>query len=583
MTLRSPLFRKLLFSGFLLIVVTLAGIDFLLTRYTAGRETEHVEHELEIGGRVLVNDLAEVPRDRLEAWAKQAGALTNERVTVIDSRGVVLADSQHDPETMENHAQRPEIKEALGGQRGAAIRHSPTMDIDFYYLAFPARYRGQTGAVLRLAVPMQQVQKSIGDVRWRILRTSLFAALLALAVAYLFSRALTRRIRKIQAFAEGVAQARFSEPLEPEPDDEIGSLARSLREMSEQLRDMLDRLSVEAALREAILASMVEGVLAVDGELRVTFCNESFARAVGAASPVPERLPLLQLVRDPAFLSLLTRILTTGKPGRERMPLAAAAGRAYEIQAAPLGDTPRRGAIAILHDISELERLERIRKDFVANVSHEFRTPLAAIQGYAETLLDGGLEDAENSRKFLEIIDAQAIRLNSIASDLTALSELESEKAPVPLERISIRDAVEAAVHTVEPEALVRNVRVIASEAGDVYIMGHRFRIEQALVNLMQNAIKFNRPGGEVRVDVRLENGKVRIEVSDTGIGIPSEDLTRIFERFYRVDKARSRDVGGTGLGLSIVKHITEKMNGTASAESELGKGSTFTLLFPAA
>ncbi len=582
MTLRSPLFRKLLFTGFLLIVVTLAGIDFLLTRYTADRETKHVENELDVSTRILASELRGVEPGELATWTNRAAELANARVTIIDGNGLVLADSQHGPESMENHAQRPEVREAMERRRGTAIRHSPTLDTDFYYLALPAVYQGQDGAIVRLAVPMQQVRKSIAEVRWRILRISFFGALLALAAAYLFSRALTRRIRRIQAFAEGQLQARFSEPLEPEPDDEIGALARSLREMSERLQDMLNRLSVESARREAILASMVEGVLAVDSELRVTFCNESFAHAVGAIAPVPEHLPLLQLVRDPAFLSLLTRVLTTGHPARERLVLAAASGKSYEIQTALLGDKPRRGAIAILHDISELERLERIRKDFVANVSHELRTPLAAIQGYTETLLDGGLEDPANSRRFVEIINAQAIRLNSLASDLLVLSEVESERAAPPLERISVRDAVASAIRSVEPEALVRGVRLIAAGVKDLYIMGHRFRIEQVLVNLLQNAVKFNRSGGEVRVRAGSEQGKVRIVVSDTGIGIPSEELTRIFERFYRVDKARSRDVGGTGLGLSIVKHLTEKMNGTVSVESELGKGSIFALLFPA-
>ena len=583
MTLRSPILRKLLLSAFLLILVTVASLDFMLTGYTAGREQEHAQQQMEVGARILMTQLPAVERAGLESWARQAGERARSRVTVIDRRGVVLADSQHDPETMENHGQRPEVRAALAGRLGTAIRRSATLDVDFSYVAVPARYQSSSTVVLRLAVPLSEIRTAIAELRWRILRASLVAGLLALVVAYWFSRAFTRRIRRIQTLAEGLVNADFSETLPPEPDDELGALARSLRGIAEQLRDMLDRLSVESARREAILASMVEGVLAVDSELRVTFCNESFARAVGARGPVPERLPLLQLIREPGFLDLLTRVLTTGEPIGEKLALATANGRVFSVQAAPLENRSRRGAIAILHDISEIERLERVRTDFVANLSHELRTPLAAIRGYAETLLDGALEDRQNNRKFLQIIHSHAIRLNNVATDLLALSELEIEKAPGTPERISIREAVEAAMYTVESEAQIRNVKAVTGEVQDLWIMGQRFRLEQALVNLLHNGIKFNRPGGTVSVEAQTEDGKVRVAVSDTGIGVPSAELPRIFERFYCVDKARSREVGGTGLGLSIVKHVVEKMNGAVTVESQLGKGSTFTLRFPAA
>ena len=234
--------------------------------------------------------------------------------------------------------------------------------------------------------------------------------------------------------------------------------------------------------------------------------------------------------------------------------------------------------------MSDLERLERVRKDFVANVSHELRTPLTAIRGYAETLLDGALDDHENNRKFLQVIRAHSIRLNNIASDLLTLSELESGKPLAEPERIPLAAALESALNTVEAEARVREVTVRSDAEGDVFVMGDRTRLEQAFINLLDNAIKFNHPGGEVSVAAGpAGDGKVRVSISDTGVGIPSEDLSRIFERFYRADKARSREMGGTGLGLAIVKHIVERMAGSIQVESTLGKGSTFTLTLPAA
>jgi two-component system phosphate regulon sensor histidine kinase PhoR len=585
MAFRSPIFRKLLASAFLLIAVTLVVLDFYLTRYTSRREVQSVEQRLEAEARILEAEVTEVPLPRLEDWAYQASQRAGTRVTIVNPQGLVLADSHHDPETMENHAKRPEIQAAYRSGVGSSIRHSATINRDLCYLALRLNYHGEPGYILRLALPLEDVDSSIAAVRRRILWASLAAALVALVIAFFFSQSFTERIARLRAFAEGLVRERFSQAPLPAADDELGALGRSLNSTASQLRDLVDRLSVESAQREAILASMVEGVLAVDSSLRITFANESFARAVGAPSPIPAKLPLVELVRAPELREILARVLAGGESVKQRLQLPGAVDRVFEVQAAPLTSGAARGAIAILHDITDLERLERVRKDFVANVSHELRTPLTAIRGYAETLLEGALEDDENNRRFLEIIKAHAIRLNNIASDLLTLSELESGKVSPAPEPISVRAALESALHTVEAEARVRGVTVTCGRVDDAQaqVLGDRLQIEQALVNLLDNAVKFNRPSGEVLVEItRPADGKVRISIADTGIGIPYDDLPRIFERFYRVDKARSREVGGTGLGLSIVKHIVERLNGTVSVESQLGKGSTFTLLIPA-
>ena len=356
MPFRSPIFRKLLVSAFALIALTILILDFFLTRDAARRETVAVERQLAAEARVLAGDLEATDTGRLELWARAAEGRTQARITVITPTGLVLADSQHDPETMENHAGRPEIQEALQGRTGASIRHSVTLDRDLCYVAIPA-HAGASPAVLRLALPLKELDAAIAAVRKRIYGASLAALIAALAMAYVFSRTFTRRIRRLQVFAESLLGARASEVLERDSDDELGALASSLSTTSVQLRELVDKLSLESARREAILASMVEGVLAVDNELRVTFCNESFARALGAPMPVPEHLPLLALVRDPSFLDLLSRVIVTHESIKQRMQLAAADGRAFEVQAAPLALRSRRGAIAILHDITDLERL----------------------------------------------------------------------------------------------------------------------------------------------------------------------------------------------------------------------------------
>ncbi|HEX5483510.1 MAG TPA: ATP-binding protein [Terriglobia bacterium] len=421
-------------------------------------------------------------------------------------------------------------------------------------------------------------------VHLRIAEALVLAFVLAVATAWFSARALRQRINRLKAFAENLVHS-GPPPVDPLPDfeGELGAMARSLSQAAEQWQGLLEQLRLESARRAAILKAMVEGVLAVDQDLRVIFCNDSFARLVGAQLPLPSRLPLLNLVRDPSLRGMLAQVLAEGHPVRQTLQLAAADSRVFEVQAAPLSEPDRPGAIAILHDVTDLERLERVRKDFVANVSHELRTPLTAIRGYAETLLDGALEDPDENRKFLGIILNHAVRLNNIASDLLVLSELESGRNQPEPQRISVRAAVEGALRAVEAAAERANVRLVIGKIDDAEVAGSGVRLEQALVNLLDNAVKFNRPSGAVRVEAeRQTEGAVSITVSDNGIGIPSDDLTRIFERFYRVDRARSREAGGTGLGLSIVKHAVERMGGTVRVESQVGKGSAFTVTLPA-
>jgi len=583
MAFRRSVFSKLFLGTFLLAIGSLLILDFYLVRQTSRNELQKTEERLASGGRILAGELSGGLPGEPQQWAEEAASRSEARITLIDAKGVVLADSEYDPRTMENHGGRTEVQQALQGRTGTAVRRSKTLGRELCYVAVPVNLPSGAIYALRLAVPLEAVDAAVAQVHRRILEASLAAALVAVGFAYFFSRAFTRRVNALRTFAESIASARFTERPLPDGGDELGALANSLNRMAVRLRDLVENLGLESARREAILASMVEGVLAVDQQLRVTFCNQSFLRLVGADNFTPERSSLFDLVRDPGLRDMLIHVLKSGESARARLQLPGAEGRTFEVQAAPLAAPFGRGAIAILHDISELERLERVRKDFVANVSHELRTPLTAIRGYAETLLDGALEDNENNRRFVETIKAHAIRLNNIASDLLALAELESSKTSGELEPVSLRAALQAAVKTVESEAHLRQVKVVLERLEEAQVLGNRIHLEQALVNLLDNAVKFNRPAGEVHIEAGpAGNGQVRIVIADTGIGIASEHLPRIFERFYRVDKARSREAGGTGLGLSIVKHVVERMNGTVTVESELGKGSKFTVLLPA-
>jgi two-component system, OmpR family, phosphate regulon sensor histidine kinase PhoR len=434
-------------------------------------------------------------------------------------------------------------------------------------------------AVALIAITLFAIDRTLvgTEVRGKVFAIALSSSLLALLVAFFISHSLSRRVRKLKQVAEGI----LDRPHEDSSDD-LGSLETSIAGVAKELRRLLDRLRFESARREAILSSMAEGVLAVDPDLRVTFCNTAFLKAIGFRGGSFEGLSLLELVRDTGLHQLLREVLGTGESQQLRFKLSAAYGRTFEVQATSLAMPTGRGAIAILHDITDLERLEQVRKDFVANVSHELRTPLAGVIGYAETLLDGALDDEANRRKFVEIIRTNAVRLNSIAADLLVLSDLESGTDPEP-DMISVQGVLDAAVVTVQAEARERDVKLISENIENVFVSGSRLRLEQAILNLLANAVKFNRPGGEVHISASVnDRHQVAIVIADTGVGIPSQDLPRIFERFYRIDKARSRQVGGTGLGLSIVKHVVERMNGAIEVESTLGRGSIFTLRLPA-
>ncbi len=418
---------------------------------------------------------------------------------------------------------------------------------------------------------------------WKL--SVMFAGVSLAGVAFLYSvsRAWSITAQRFEEFIAALPTRRIDLPEQGPP--ELERLSRAMREMAERVRQVVEQARLESSRRETILACMAEGVLAVDSDLKVVFCNDAFANGFGARTPVPEGRPLYEIVREPILREILGRVLASGTPESDRFQLPAAAGRWFEARALPLADGPRRGAIIALHDITDIQLQEQLRKDFVADVSHELRTPLASIRGYAETLLDGALEDSQNNRKFVEIILSHAIRLNNLALDLLVLSELDSNKAPpFPPERVPLLDVLDSALRTVESSAASRGIRLDRSACQECAVIGYRFRLEQVMINLLDNAVKFNRPQGEVTVEcTQVAGGHVRISIADTGIGIPSEELKRIFERFYRVDKARSRPTGGTGLGLPIVKEVIDRMGGSVTVESQLGRGSRFTILLQGA
>ncbi|HYK90179.1 MAG TPA: ATP-binding protein [Acidobacteriota bacterium] len=522
-------------------------------------------------------------RGELNAWAAWM-ARSGARLTIVARDGAVLADSDEPAEKMENHAGRPEIREALTTGKGTAVRYSRTLGRDLVYLA--VRYQetpSSSPMVIRLSLPLKRLDEALAGFRQGLGIASLIIMVLAGFVSILFFRALSNRIERLKQFSRRVAAGDFRPLPADRRDDELSDLTRTLNETAAHLDNTIRTLTDERNQSAAILRSMVEGVAVITSDHRVIFCNEAFCRALALRGPVPEGRPLVEVIRQSDLLESIQKALAGNENTRTEFVMGTLRPRSFSVTAAPVrSDGTIRGAVMVLHDITEIRRLERARRDFVANVSHEFKTPLTAIQGFAETLLAGAIDDAQNRARFLEIIRNNSVRLGRLTDDLLKLSRIEAGKMPLEIRPIVLADLIDPCVEAVRLSATQKRLTLESDCGRDLPpINGDMGSLQEVLQNLLDNAIRYTLSGGRVCVKASTQNGEMVISVSDTGIGIPKVDQERIFERFYRVDTARSRELGGTGLGLSIAKHIVEAHGGHIKVQSEIGKGSTFSVCLP--
>jgi two-component system phosphate regulon sensor histidine kinase PhoR len=517
----------------------------------------------------------------LREWVGQI-ASSGARVTVITADGRVLADSQSDPQTMENHATRPEVLEAMASGDGRSIRHSVTINRDLLYYAVRQNTPSGSPIVLRFALPLETVDESLSSFRRRLWLASFFILLIAGGISLLFSRSFTGRVERLKDFSRRVAEGDFR-PLPREGSgDAIEALGISLNRTAARLDRTIQTLTEERNLSSAILGSMVEGVAVVNGSERLVFANPGFAEILSLDVPPTSGSALVEVVRQTELLEAVRQVLH-GEP-RVQSEIVTGTLRqhhfAITVAAVRAGDTT--GAVVVLHDITELRRLERVRRDFVANVSHEFRTPLTAIQGFAETLLAGAIDDPQNRTRFLEIILEHSRRLARLTEDLLMLSKMDAERLELEIRRLSVSQLIESCLETAQRRAAEKDLRISVNTPQRLPdIAGDRRRLAEVLQNLLDNAIQYTLPGGQIMLSAEAVEEEVVLTVSDTGIGIPQADQPRIFERFYRVDVARSREAGGTGLGLAIAKHLVEVHGGRLWVDSEVGQGSQFHFSVP--
>lgn len=497
------------------------------------------------------------------AEAKAADA----RATVINSTGKVLADSEAHPEEMENHASRPEFIAALRGQIGSNIRRSHTLGIEFLYVAAPVN-----GGAVRLAYPLAAIRETLAEVRRNLLVSSAGALLVAIALAGLVAQALARRLHKMMQFAERIAAGELTTRISDPSIDEIGQLAAALDRTARRLQEIFEAAENSRRELETLLNSIEDAVIAVSREGKILWAN----RALGRLLPqLQVRDSLIETIRDPTVLYCVHQVRTKGEFASGKAT-AVAPGKLFQCTAAPLPDN---SVVIVLHDLTEIERVDRTRRDFIANVSHELRTPLTSIEGFTETLLESKAADQFETRDFLQTIRRNAMRMSRLTEDLLKLARVESgewklEKTEAPASLL-----LEQALTNFKSIASGHELKIEQSSAEEV--IADPDAIQQVFSNLIENAAKYSPPGTPITLGAQPSGHELEFFVRDAGPGIASEHVPRLFERFYRVDKARSREVGGTGLGLAIVKHIVLNHGGSVRVETTVGQGSTFFFSLP--
>ena len=553
----------------------------------AGLETEARRLEALLAGRLAPGHAAVV-----DSLCKAVGRGEPARLTVILPDGAVLGDSEEDPRVMARHGDRPEIIAALAGRVGVAVRASPSQSRNLLYVAVPARGGAGSGPVagaVRAALPLTAVDAPVRAFARRVAPLWLLVAALAALTAAWLARGLAGPLAALGAEVDRLAAGDAGARAARAGPDEIADLAGAVNGLAAALDARLSTDGRQRGEREAVLASMMEGVLAVDGQERVIELNLAAARLLRVESSRALGRPLAEVARDADLRRFVGGVLAAraSREGEFRLDDPARTGgeRIMQAHGTVLRDGTGRGigALVVLNDVTRLRRLEAVRREFVANVSHELKTPITAIKGFVETLLEGDGKDRDESRRFLEVVARQADRLNAIIEDLLTLSRLEQEEADarVELAETAVREPLLAALQACEPLAVERGIPVALDCAPGLTARLNAALLEQAVINLVDNALKYSEAGRPVLVSAARSAAGLEIRVRDGGCGIAREHLPRLFERFYRVDRGRSRRQGGTGLGLAIVKHIVKVHGGTVAVESAPGEGSTFTVVIP--
>jgi len=597
-----PIRWKIAFSTLLAVTLGLLLAAWLALRSFQDREFAQLEEGLAAQTGLAAIALAPTldgggaQAPRLHELAAQISRNASARVTVVSPAGVVLADSETTDDgiaRMDNHRTRPEIARALGGDRGTDMRVSATTGKRMFYLALPVKNQQRVTGVVRLALPITTIEAQIRDLQSTLGLAFGLALLVAAILSVILSRGLTRPLSDMVEVAQQLAAGAFSHRIRSTTTDEMGVLGKTLNQMAERLESTIRELTEDRAQLLAVLSSMLEGVMVLDCRGRVLQVNPALERMLFIQGPEARGRSHWEVIRHEEFNTLVARVLEV-RQSQSGEFTTAAGGQTFRVEAAIAGGRRENEACVVLvfHDVTALRRLENVRKDFVANVSHELRTPLTSIKGYVEALIDGVKDQPDQAVRFLDIILKQSDRLNLILEDLLQLSQIESGQVLFKVDPVSVKSVVDRTMALIQPIADKKGHHVEVSIPGDLpCVPGDAERLVQVLTNLLDNALKYTPDGGKIVIEARPTDGVrtgvqpqpfIDIIVADNGIGIPAADRPRVFERFYRVDKARSRELGGTGLGLAIVKHIVEAHGGHIWVEGNQPAGTRVVMRLPA-
>ncbi len=581
---------KLILSYVFVILVSFGFIAFFLDKNLEENSIRNIQSSLItqanlIESQITPQALRQEDAPYLESLVKTLSSKTSCRITIISDKGTVLADSeklQEEIPLMENHLYRPEVKTALTGSIGIDTRYSSTLKIDMLYIALPIKDKSGIPGILRLSIPLESVQKTLFAIRKIVFIGLLFALIFAFILGSIVASRTIQPINRMIQISRRFSKGDFSRRIMQISRDEIGELAVTLNKMAQGLEDKIKEVKTQNQKLAAIFNSMIEGIIVVDKKSYIISINPTIEKIFNVTRKEVEGKVFLEAIRNNDVHEVLTNVLNKGRPLSAEISLILPVRKTFEINATPIFDNNVvSGCLVVIHDITEIRRLETVRSDFVANVSHELKTPLTSIKGFVETLLEGALDDKENNRNFLKIVQDHAERLDSLVDDLLSLSHLESKEITLMKTSFNLKEQVENVISGFRSQLKKKDIEIKNELPAGISVTADKSRLEQVLINLIDNAAKFNKEKGFVRIFSEDINGKVKIIIEDSGIGIPEKDILRIFERFYRVDKARSRELGGTGLGLSIVKHIIELHNGSVGVESTEGLGSKFWFILP--
>ncbi|WP_017813752.1 MULTISPECIES: two-component system histidine kinase PnpS [Paenibacillus] len=587
-----------------LIIMLLLGVLGLAAAFTMGkiykdshvqtlednmlREIRLLETTFDFKNEGTLGSPTQAVLDYYTSQSVAIGKLTDSRVTFIEQDGTVIGDSQSDPRSMNNHKDREEIVAAQANGLGSAIRYSNTLQENMLYVAAPVHKQGQFDGYIRLSMSLQAVENGVRSA-WTVMGISLAVLFLVAAlVSYRVASSLTRPLEHITRVANRISRLDYGARVKLERQDEIGDLGKAIDNMADSLEMQLKVIRDNEDLLQSVLANMTGGMVMVEFNGNVALVNRFAEEMLGISSKRIIGKSYQEFKQHYELSKLLGEGLRRKERIHDEQTLYNPEPRLIEIDGVPMfeDDDTYRGMLFLIQDVSNIRRLERMRSEFVANVSHELKTPIAAVKGFAETLLSGGVQDEQTARSFLQIIYDESERLNRLIGDILELSKIESKRSPLNFSPIHLQPFFDTIREMLNSSAAKKNITMTMNVPEELFMEADEDRLRQIAVNLISNAINYTQDGGKVTLDVKevmSPEGEERIQfdVSDTGMGIPRKDLPRIFERFYRVDKARSRSSGGTGLGLSIVKHLVELHHGMVTVESEVNIGTTFTVNLP--